>query len=135
MTTYMRTHHIDPSLVLCSSARRARDTLAGVASAFGADVNVNVEEDLYGAEAHALLERIRLVPGDVESVMVIGHNPGLQDLASRLVGRGDGALTQRLADGLPTAALAVVRLAKDDWKLVRWGDGELVDLALPRELS
>jgi phosphohistidine phosphatase len=71
---HMREQGIEPDLVLCSSARRARETLDRMEPAVGTPA-VRVEPDLYAASARALLERLRSVLDTVESVMLIGHNP------------------------------------------------------------
>ena len=126
---------LSPELVLCSSALRARETLAGIEGALGPDVEVRVENELYGASDDALLRRLHQVADDVASVLLIGHNPGLGDLAVGLAGAGGQRMLRRLADGLPTAALVVIRLSRAKWSDIEWGDAELVDFALPRELA
>ena len=78
MAEHFRESGIDPALVLCSPARRARQTLESVASSLGGHTEVRVEDALYGATAGELLARLRRVAPEVPSVMVIGHNPGLQ---------------------------------------------------------
>ena len=75
---HLREQDLEPQLVLCSTARRARETLERIQPALGA-ATVEFEHDLYAASADALLERLRRVPDTVASVMLIGHNPGLQD--------------------------------------------------------
>jgi phosphohistidine phosphatase len=79
---YLRDSGIEPQLVLCSSARRAQETLerAGLAG--------RVEPELYGASADALLARLRHISPEVRSVMLIGHNPGVQQLALLLARPG-----------------------------------------------
>jgi phosphohistidine phosphatase len=125
---HLRRVVVAPELVLCSSAVRARETLALVLPALGAAA-VQVEDELYGAPGEALLERLRAVPEEMGSVLLIGHNPGLQDLALTLVSRG--AHRERLAAKFPTAALAT--LALPSWRL-RPGDAELVDYVVPKQL-
>ena len=79
---------IEPELVLCSSARRTRETLELIRPALDATTSVALEAELYAATADTLLEHLRAVPDGVASVLLIGHNPGLQDLALLLaVGR------------------------------------------------
>ncbi len=80
LSRYVRSHGIAPALVLCSTARRTRETLEGVAPGG----RVDIDGDLYGADAEDILERLRRVPADTPSVMVIGHNPALQMLVLRL---------------------------------------------------
>ncbi len=120
---------VAPELVLCSPAVRTRETLELVLPAL-AGVAVHVEDELYGAPGEALLERLRTVPEAIGSVMLIGHNPALQDLALTLA--SDNALRERVAAKFPTAALAT--LALPSWRLSP-GDGELVDFVVPKELG
>ena len=117
-----------PELVLCSSAVRTRETLELVLPAFAAAA-VRVEDELFGAASDALLERLRMLPEEIGSVLLIGHNPGLQDLALSLV--SSEADRVGLAAKFPTAALAT--LALPSWRPSP-GDGELVDFVVPKEL-
>jgi phosphohistidine phosphatase len=121
-----------PAIVLCSSARRARDTLALVAPAFGKATEHVVEEGLYAASAAELLRRLRRIPDRTPSVMIIGHNPGLQDLAVTLAAHG--ALLERLREGFPTTALAVLQSPIKSWRELGPGNAKLIDFVVPREL-
>jgi phosphohistidine phosphatase len=127
---HLREHGIEPELVLCSSARRARETLDRIEPALGTPV-VRVEGDLYAASAQALLERLRGVPETVESVMLIGHNPGLQDLALDLAQPSPTA--HELGAKYPTAALATLELSA--WHELDHSTAELVALVRPRDLE
>lgn len=129
---HLRQQAIAPAIVLCSSARRARETLALVAPAFGSATKQVVEEGLYAATAAELLSRLQRLPERTASVMIIGHNPALQDLAVRLVGHG--AWLERLREGFPTTALAVLRSPIANWRELGVEDAELVDFVVPREL-
>jgi phosphohistidine phosphatase len=111
---HLRQHGPAPAIVLCSSARRARETLAVVAPAFGSATEHVVEEGLYAASAAELLSRLRRIPDRTRSVMFIGHNPGLQDLAVTLAGHG--ARLERLRKGFPTTAPAVLRRPIVSWR-------------------
>jgi len=117
-----------PDLVLCSSATRTRQTLEllGIADA----VDVEIEDSLYGAEAGELVARIRRVPAVVKALLLIGHNPGLEDVTSVLIG-GDAAL----AGKFPTGAMADVRLPIRRWEEVAPGIGRLEAFVAPRDLS
>ncbi|MGN6867982.1 MAG: SixA phosphatase family protein [Solirubrobacteraceae bacterium] len=98
---------ITPELVLCSSARRTRETLEGVAVG-GEHV---IESDLYGANCQAVLERLHRVPEEIGSVMLVGHNPTLQALVIHLA-NGDGATNGsplvEVRRKFPTGALATL---------------------------
>ena len=124
---------VRPELVLCSSSLRTRQTLAAIERSLGEDCLVELEPRLYAASAEALLTRLRAVPGPVRSVMLIGHNPGLQDLALALTSRG--AALPELEAKFPTGALATLVLRSTDWASLSPGDAELVDYVVPRELG
>jgi phosphohistidine phosphatase len=124
---------IRPDLVLCSPARRTRETLERIEAAFGDPVEVRLEEELYGADEAELLDRLRALPARVESVMVIGHNPGLEQLALALA--SEGARLTKMREKYPTGALATIDLPAGEWSAVERGGGELVGFVLPRELD
>jgi phosphohistidine phosphatase len=124
---------VAPDLVLCSTARRAVETWEGIASAFPSDIQVEFTAGLYGATAEELLGRLRQVPEGIECVLVVGHNPGLEDLATGLVGRGDDERRRRLETKFPTGALATL-VVPVPWAELGWGDAELVDYVVPRDL-
>jgi phosphohistidine phosphatase len=122
-----------PELVLCSSARRTTMTLAGIAASLPPGIDTSIEERLYGASSGELLERLRGVSDDVDGVMLIGHNPGLEDLAQVLVGAGDGALRARMTTKYPTGALATMSFS-GSWAALGPGRATLEDYVVPRDL-
>jgi phosphohistidine phosphatase len=126
---HLRRLGVAPELVLCSSAVRTRETLELVRPAL-AVVPVSIEDGLYGASSETLLERLRTVPDEVGSVLLIAHNPGLQDLALALASSGTDR--ERLEAKFPTAALAT--LALPSWSGLSPGDAELVDYVGPKQL-
>ena len=129
---HLRRERIGPDLVLCSSARRTRETLDLIAPALGDDTAVSVEEDLYAASADDLLERLRAVDDDVQSVMLIGHNPGVEQLVLSLAGSGDDLAKVRRK--YPTGALATLSLA-GRWNDLAPGSAELTDFVKPKQLA
>jgi phosphohistidine phosphatase len=118
---HIRRSGIEPELVLCSTAARTRETLALVEPALGSPA-VELEDDLYGASADELLARIRRVPDAVGSVLVIGHNPGLHELALALA--PDGPFGK-----FPTGALATFSLPEG-----RSGPAVLTGYVVPKAL-
>jgi phosphohistidine phosphatase len=133
LVRHMRATGIAPALVLCSPALRARQTWEGVAPGLPAETAVEVDDALYGAGAEDLLRRLRRISADLESVLVVGHNPGLEDLALGLVGHGDPASRRRLETKFPTGALATLD-APGTWHDLGWGTATLIAYAVPREL-
>jgi phosphohistidine phosphatase len=128
---YLVEDGISPALVLCSSALRTRQTLGALLPAFRSEATIHIEDGLYGADAETLLQRIRRVPAAVPSVLLIGHNPGIQDLAARLAdGDPPGAA---IADGFPTGALATFDV-RDDWGTMDGQSATAVGFVTPREL-
>lgn len=120
---------VTPALVLCSSAVRTQETLDLLRPALG-EVAVQVEEQLYGASSEMLLERIRSIPDELGSVLLIGHNPGVQDLVLALA--SSGAELDRVEAKFPTAALATLTLPR--WSNLSPGDAELVAYVIPKQL-
>jgi len=132
---YIQDNEIRPALVLCSPARRARDTLDIVRPQLGADVEVRTDDAIYTFDADDLLERLQSVPSSIESVMVVGHNPALHDLASLLAGEGDSAALAQLREKFPTGALAMLDLGGTEWSGLGAGQAYLTGLVLPRQLE
>ncbi|TMK94763.1 MAG: hypothetical protein E6G37_02430 [Actinobacteria bacterium] len=130
---YLDAERIRPELVLCSSALRTRETLGRVLPGLGPEMTVRIEPSLYSFEADQLLDRLREVPGDVGSVMLIGHNPAMQELGSVLAAEGDRL--DELRKGFPTAALAELDVPVGSWEELKPGSGRLERFVLPRELA
>lgn len=128
----IRRQGIAPALILCSAAQRTQETFQRVSPAFSGDYVLAIEKRLYLASAAKLLARIRHVKDDVPSVMLVGHNPGLQRLALLLAGGGDQTALARLKAKFPTAALAELTFASDHWADLAAGQAELMRLDLPR---
>jgi len=131
---YVRESGIVPTVVLCSSARRAVDTLAGLGSSIGSPASTFIEDELYGATADELRERLHRVPDGTESVLLVGHNPGLQDLGLLLAGGGDGDALARLRAKLPTGALVALDF-DGGWRTLGPAAGTLRFVVAPRDLG
>jgi phosphohistidine phosphatase len=124
---------IMPELVLCSPTQRTRETLELVRPALGTTATVRLEAELYAASAETLLERLRAVPEEVASVMLIGHNPGLHDLALLLASAGTEL--ERLEAKFPTAALATLTLPRATWRRLSQADAVLAAYVVPKQLG
>jgi phosphohistidine phosphatase len=132
MGRWARKHDLRPQLVVCSSAVRARETLARMLPGLG-EPEVWIEVALYAASAETLLARVRSLPEEVDDAMLVGHNPGLGDLLLLLA--APGRLRDRAAENVPTGALARLRLDVERWHDVGAGGAELASFVLPRDLS
>jgi phosphohistidine phosphatase len=96
------------------------------------NADVQIDSELYATSGAAVLEVLHEVPDEVESVMVIGHNPGIQDLALRLARAGSESA--RVRSKFPTAALATLQF-NGGWRELAPGSAELVSFVKPKELS
>lgn len=135
MAAWMRTNGCVPDRVLCSTAQRTRETLAACVPLFASPLDVTLLDDLYEAEADEVAGLIRSRGGDSHGLLVIGHNPGIQECAADLVGAGDDRLVGSLESHYPTGALAVIDLDIDDWTALAPGSGTLVSFVRPRDLD
>jgi phosphohistidine phosphatase len=124
----LRRRKVRPTLVLCSSSRRTRETLELIGSSLG-EPTIEVEGELYEAGSDGLLRRLRAVSDTVRSVLVIGHNPALLDLA-RTLAPDSGQLLGKF----PTGALAAFELDLPSWRELGQREARLVAYIIPREL-
>lgn len=124
---------IRPDLVLCSSAVRARETLAAVLPGLGEAMPVSIEEALYTFDADHLLVRLRQVPDDAGSVLLVGHNPGIGVLAADLA--VDGRDSERLNQKYPTGGLVSIDLDVNTWTDIGKGRGHLNAFVTPGDLG
>ncbi len=125
---HLRHEGLGPDLVLCSSATRTRQTLQLLELAKTSEVVI--EDELYGASVADLLSRVGRVPARYGTVLLIGHNPGMEDLARLLDRNGLDSVEK-----FPTAAAAVLRFAIGAWGEIRAGAGELDSFFTPKELA
>lgn len=120
-----------PDLVLCSPARRTIDTLAGIQPALTDAVRIQSADDIYGAGVADLIGLLRTITTEIRCAMVVGHNPGLQDLALALVGVGDRNARDQLWEKFPTGAIATISF-EVPWAALAPGVGQLEELFMPR---
>ena len=123
-----------PTIVLCSSALRARQTLQPIVAALDPPAEIKIDDSLYGADASGLLGQLRELPEDCPVALVVGHNPGLQDLAVELADEGQPEDLSRLRESFPTGALAILS-AGGRWAQLGPGRAYLEGLILPRALA
>ncbi len=128
---YLAGHGLMPARVICSTAKRARETGALLGPAFAHSPRVDFDERLYLAEFEAILALVHALPREDDSVLLIGHNPGLHEAALALVGAGDAGLRRALEEKFPTAALAVIDF-RGEWPAVRARSGRLERFVTPK---
>ena len=117
---------LQPDLVLCSTAKRARKTAKAFTKACGFKKDVQLQSEFYPGTPSDYLTALAALPGDPSCVLLVGHNPGMEDLLYMLTGDHSP---------MPTAALARVSLPISSWTEMHMGTrGQLEALWLPRDL-
>jgi phosphohistidine phosphatase len=139
VAAYMRVKGYEPALVLCSSAKRTKETLKLVLPAFKHRPKTRYLRALYLAEWPALLAAVRKAPADASLLLLVGHNPGIEQLAIALSlqprNAAERVLAQRLAQKFPTGALAVLEFETSSWQGVQPGHGRLIDYVCPKDFA
>jgi phosphohistidine phosphatase len=128
----MAAREIAPDLVLCSGARRTRDTLDLVLPELKAEPKVVYEDRLYHASPAAMLDMLRGVGANASQVLLLGHNPELQAFALDLVGSGSKRRRDQMAEKFPTSGLVVMTFPAGLWQDVAVNSGELKLFLTPR---
>jgi phosphohistidine phosphatase len=124
-----------PDLILCSTAVRTRQTLAPLVHRLIAPAPpILLEKGLYLAPEATLLARLQKAPNEAGTVLLIGHNDGIWQLAEVLAGRGRAGLLASLHDKFPTGALATLRAPIERWPDLVAGSAELLAYVRPRDL-
>jgi len=134
MGAALRDRGVCPDLILCSPSVRTRQTLKlAAAAAWDNPPEERFEKKIYEASERTLLKLLRESPGDVDHVMLVGHNPGLQDLAVTLAQPGS-AERHALKEKLPTAAIVSFNFDADAWSDLEPGTGRVRLFITPNTL-
>ena len=135
MKTYIENNPVRPDLILCSSSKRTQETYLLLADAFNRKTEVRFEYDLYESGSQELLKRLRKVDGKVSSVMMIGHNPGLEHLALVLTSGKESKPLAKMREKFPTLALASIKISKGGWISAGPGRAKLKEFITPHDLD
>ena len=123
-----------PDLALVSSSVRTRETWDLFAAEFSARPQHRFEPRLYSAPAERILELARAVPDSVEVLLMVGHNPGFEDLARQLTAAGETDALIRFGGSMPTASLALIELP-GDWSTIQPRTGRMEVFVTPKSLG
>lgn len=121
--------------VIASPAARVIETLADVACGYGGPIAPAYDKRIYLASTATLLDVVHEADEAVGRLLIVGHNPGLEQLALLLTEGGDGALRAQLAVKFPTGTLAEIQLRVERWAEVEQGVGTLARFIRPRDLD
>ena len=126
MGNVMKTNQFEPQIILSSPARRAEQTAILVKEAAGFDGDVKFEKRIYEASTAQLFEVVSEQNEKTESILLVGHNPGIENLIRALTGE---------THSMPTAALAVIDLETNRWSEINSLTGKLRTLIRPKEIQ
>jgi phosphohistidine phosphatase len=129
---HVRDANIRPGVIVSSPATRARQTLELVLPGFPNDPEVVYDDAIYTFGEDAIIDRIRELPNDLESAMLVGHNPAFQEAALSLANTGKAR--DQVRSKFPTGALATLDLDVDAWPEVAPGCGALIEFVTPKSL-
>jgi len=132
---YMAGHSLIPDRVAVSPAARTRATWQFAAGAFRPQPAATPADALYDATPDAILAVIKATPDIAHTLLVIGHNPGLHEVALTLIASGDVEMRERLREDLPTSGLVVVHFPIDDWSKLHPRSGRLERFVTPKTLQ
>ena len=135
MGAHIASEGLDPDFALVSPARRTQETWTLVSPALAKPCPSRTVASIYEAEPAAILAAIRQAPEESGTLLVIGHNPGFEDVAALLAPAGEATALARMRTKYPTAGLAVIALATARWNEVAPGEGQLEGFITPRMLS
>lgn len=130
---WLKKQKLRPGLILCSTATRVQETLTLLRPSLPDSVKVQSKKGLYMALPREILAEIGKVAGETETLMVIGHNPGIGSLAHWLAGQGDTKEIARLGEKFPTAAVAVLDFDIESWRDVDGEAGTLRHFITPKD--
>lgn len=136
MGSYMRENGITFDHVIASPAVRVTETLAGVSLTYGEEIAAQWDRRIYLASNMTLLDVVQEAPDDVESLLMAGHNSGIEDLVLLLVPESKSDTErEKVEEKYPTGALAEMSFDVDSWVDVEKGTGKLVRFIRPRDLA
>ncbi len=136
MGGHVRDHGVKWERMIASPAIRCAETIEIAAEAIGRPVAVNWDRRVYLASGVTLADLLREQAGDPASILMVGHNPGLEDLIFDLVpDDGSSPLRDVVEEKLPTASFAVLELDIGKWADLKDGCARLVHLTRPRDLD
>ena len=132
---YLVRHKLVPDRALVSTSARTRETWALVAAAFAKAPPAEFENSIYESSPEAILKAIKATKPAAKTLVVVGHNPGMQQLAAVLIASGDIEARQRLLEEFPTAAFAMINFAAESWDGVHANGGRLEHFVTPHTLE
>jgi phosphohistidine phosphatase len=128
-------HQMAPDRILCSTSKRTRETLCAMLPHLGNDCEIRIASALYEPGAGNYADAIGRLGESAQTLLVIGHNPTMQETAAFLIGSGNDALRQEVVTRFPTAGLAVIDFEGARWQQIGRGTCRIVAFFRPKDLE
>ncbi len=135
MGAFMAERDLIPTRILCSAAQRARETLALLLPHLTGDIDICIAQRLYQSDAPGYLTAVREYGGTDLTVLLIGHNPAIEDFAHVLAPMGDAAGLASMKAKYPTCALAIIGFDLAHWRDIGPGEGRLISFNTPKTIG
>lgn len=138
MGRYLYENDLHPDLVLCSPAQRTRETLARLQTAFANPLNVRFDKSIYSAGmGHGLISLLHSLNDEFDHVMIVGHNPAMQELALSSVNwaSGNEDTHQKIHSKFSTGSVISMEFDGGDWRSAALGDGKFTHFMAPKLLG
>jgi phosphohistidine phosphatase len=127
MGSFLNEQGLIPDQIICSTAVRAKDTVAGLLETLSVESEVTYTRDLYHADVNAMLEQLHTLPDEINIAMLVGHNPGMEDFLDFMCDE---------QDHMPTAAIAEIEFEISSWsELTDQTPAEMKNLWKPKEIQ
>lgn len=132
---YLANHSFWPDYVLVSPAARTRDSWRQITAALRNAPEAVFDRRIYNASSQVLFNVIAETPDDARAILMLGHNPGLHELAALLVANGDIDIRERLRENFPTSGIAIIDFALDSWSKLHPRGGRLERFVSPKLIA
>ena len=132
---YLANHAFRPDVVVVSPAARTRETWRQIAAALRLAPDARFDDRIYNATAQTLFNVVAETADDSPTVLMLGHNPGLHELAVLLVANGDIDTRERLRENFPTSGVAIIDFALDAWSKLHPRSGRLERFVSPKLIA
>lgn len=135
IAAFLARHHLNPDFILCSPAQRTRETLARILPFLTEDIEIRMDRAVYSAGiGDGLVAYLKTRPADNQHIMIIGHNPTMQQLALTLAKPDQAGQYSEMERKFPSAALAHIEFDISSWRELK-SDGRLMHFVLPKNLK
>ena len=127
---YMQDNGYIPDFVLCSPARRTRETLEGLQNHLSLE-NIQMPDIMYSGSTGDYLHQIQKCDDDHHNILIVAHNPSIYELVRLLAAQGQDSVMQRLSEGYQPATLSVINCICENWADINPVENELINLVSP----